>query len=332
MQRLLALLIGASILWGGWWFIGSSGVKTAFEAWFDERRAAGWVADYSDLSVQGFPNRFDTTLTDLHLADPGTAWAWQAPFLQLLALSYQPNHVIAVFPPEHLLASPAEKIRITSADTRASLKVDASTRLALDKANLVADTLTLTQENGDATSMTALRAAIERTEGTEATYRIGLNATDLSLPGSLRRLLGASDSLPRTFSALQADLTATFSRPWDLTALETNRPQPTALTLTLAEARWGDLEIAIAGKLAISEGVPEGQITFKAKNWREILNMAQTAGALPESLAKQAEGVLGMLARANGNPNTLDLPLDLKGGYVFVGPIPVAPAPKIILR
>ena len=92
------------------------------------------------------------------------------------------------------------------------------------------------------------------------------------------------------------------------------------------------MEIAVAGKLTISEGVPEGQVTFKAKNWREILTMAQASGALPESLAKQAEGVLGMLARAKGNPNTLDLPLDLKGGYVFVGPIPVAPAPKIILR
>ena len=40
-------------------------MRSGLAAWFDARQAEGWVAEYADLSVQGFPNRFDTSLTDV---------------------------------------------------------------------------------------------------------------------------------------------------------------------------------------------------------------------------------------------------------------------------
>ena len=333
MHRLLALILIAAVLWGGWWVLGSRGADRAFQTWLEERRTAGWVAEVSDLSVQGFPNRFDTTFTDLRLADPATGWAWDAPFFQLLALSYQPNHIIAVWPPNSQLATPLEKFDLTSADLRASLKEDASTSLAIDRATLVSDSLTITAAStGEATRMSALRAAIERSPSAPTDYRIGLSAEGLSLPPRLRALLGAGSDLPDSFSAFNADLTASCDRPWDRRALETIRPQPTALTLRIAEAKWGALELALAGDLTLTDGTPEGRLTIKARNWQEILTMARSADLLSPALATQAESVLGMLARAGGNPKTLDLPLDFKRGMLFIGPIPVAPAPRIFLR
>lgn len=338
MRRLLGIILVVAALWSGWWAFGAWGARTAFAAWYEDRRSAGWVADYADLTVAGFPNRFDVTLTQPRLADPATGWSWEAPFFQVLALSYRPNHVIAVWPPEHLLATPDDKLRILSSRMQASLVLRAGTALELDRMTLVADTLTIRQDSGEETSMSAFRSAVDRPatdgqDGTNARYRFGISAQDLSLPPGLRRLVGASDRLPARFSALSLDMVAAFDRPWDRSAVEQSRPQPTLIDLTLAEAKWGDLELALAGKVTVdADGRPEGRMVIKARNWQDMLAMAQTSGALAPGIADQIEGVLGILARASGNPQTLDLPLDFARGLVFVGPIPVGAAPVIRLR
>ncbi len=337
MRRLLAVVLVAAAVWAGWWAFGAWNARAGFAGWFEDRRSAGWVADYADLTVAGFPNRFDITLTQPRLADPATGWAWEAPFFQVLALAYQPNHVIAVWPPEHLLAAPDAKLRILSAKMQASLVLRAGPALELDRMTMVADTLTLRQEGGtgagEETSMTAFRSAVDRQDGAPARYRYGISAQDLSLPPGLRRLVGASDRLPQRFSALSLDMLAEFDRPWDRSALEQSRPQPTLIDLTLAEAKWGDLELAFAGKVTVdAEGRPEGRIVIKAQNWQDMLAMAKASGALSAGMADQVTGILDLLARASGNPNALDLPLDFARGLVFVGPIPVGPAPVIRLR
>ena len=79
MRALLAVILVATGLWAGYWVIGSRTTHSAFEGWFDARRAEGWVAETSSLGVQGFPNRFDVVFEDLILADPATGLAWEAP-------------------------------------------------------------------------------------------------------------------------------------------------------------------------------------------------------------------------------------------------------------
>jgi hypothetical protein len=61
------LILVAASLWSGYWFFGASATQSAFANWFAERRAEGWAADMLNLEVQGFPNRFDTTFTDITL-------------------------------------------------------------------------------------------------------------------------------------------------------------------------------------------------------------------------------------------------------------------------
>lgn len=336
MRRLVVAVTVAAMLWAGWWAVGAWGARTAFEGWFAAQRDAGWVADYADLGVAGFPNRFDITLSEPRLADPATGWAWEAPFFQVFALSYRPNHVIAIWPNEHLLSAPDGRLRILSNKMQASLVLEAGTALELDRMTLVADTLTLRPEggaSGEEVSMTAFRSAIDREPDAAARYRFGIDAQDLSLPPALRRLVGADDSLPPRLSALRMDMTAEFDRPWDRSAVERARPQPVLIDLTLAEVKWGDLELALAGKVTVdAAGIPEGRVTIKAQNWQEMLTMARTSGALSAGMADQVEGLLSLLARVSGNPATLDLPVDFVRGLIFVGPAPLGAAPVIRLR
>jgi len=334
MKRLTAIVVIAASLWAGYWFMGATGLKRGLEAWLQERRAAGWQADVADLTVMGFPNRFDTTFGEFVLADPNSGWAWQVPFFQLLALSYRPNHVIAVWPNSQTLATPLQKLQISSASMQASLRLGSSTDLPLERANLVADTLLITDEAGESTAMTALRMAVERVEGHAARYHFGFAAEDLEPAKSARLALDMGGNLPPRFSNFSADITADFTQAWDRAALESRRPQPVMVDIAAINAQWGQMELAMAGQLQIdAAGVPTGQVVIKARNWRDILAMAVASGAVPQALARQAEQGLQMLAQMSGDPNTLDLPIDFRAGLIMVGGVlPLGPAPKLQLR
>ena len=340
MRLLITLVLLCAVLWSGYWFISSRAVEQGFNSWLEDRRNEGWVAETTDLAVQGFPNRIDTSFTDLALADPNTGLAWEAPLFQILALSYRPNHVIAVWPPKQRVATPYEKFDVTSTDMRASLVVEPNTALSLTRATLTAADLSIanaTQVLGreaDSTDVTALTLAAERVEGDPApTYRLGLKADGFSPSLPWRMQIDPAGGLPDTLDALQADVSVTFDAPWDRFAIERARPQPRWIKVKLAQAKWGKLELQLAGELAVDEsGQPDGELTVKARNWREILDLGIKSGVVPEILAGTLSEGLGLLSQLSGNPNTLDVPLDFNGGQVFLGPIPLGPAPVLSLR
>ena len=98
-MRALAWIVAVlTALWGGYWFVGSSALESATLRGVDDLRAQGNTLDYSDLSLQGFPNRFDMTVTDPVFVSAQNGFGWKAPFVQSFALSYRPNEVIVVFP------------------------------------------------------------------------------------------------------------------------------------------------------------------------------------------------------------------------------------------
>lgn len=331
MKRLLIVILVAAAAYTAYWFIGAHGLKTAFESWFEDRREDGWQADYADLSVRGFPNRFDTTFTDLAIADPSTGWAWEAPFFQLLALSYKPNSVIAVLPPESTIATPAERMTLTTSDTKASLTLGASSRLPLQRAQLVGSDVAVT--GAEEVSIDTLRLAAELLPGAETDYHLGLHAEALSLPDAMIDRLAERMDLPGTIDRLHLDADVKFDRPWDLDAIESMRPQPTHIRLRLAEAEWGPLKLSATGELDIGpNGAATGEVSFKAEQWRDMLELAVAAGALPESVASSAEKALGLVAKLSGRPDTLNATLEFRDGTIYIGPVPIGPAPVFLLR
>ncbi len=334
MRLLLTLTLVAAAAWAGYWFLGANGAQSAFAAWFEQRRAEGWAADYSDLQVRGFPNRFDATFDNLTLADPGTGLAWDAPFFQILALSYKPNHVIAIWPNDQLFATPLGKYRVTSSDMRASAVFQPDTDLALERATLTASTLGI-KPTSTQTPLAAntVSLAIERQPGDGKTYRMGLSADNLAPSVPWVRRVDPKGTLPETLSAFTADFTVAFDTPWTRSAIETARPQPREIRVKLAQARWGQLDLRLAGKVVVDDkGLPTGQITIKARNWRDILQLAVNSGALIESLASPLEDGLDLIAQLSGNPETLDIPLDFRNGRMLLGPVPLGPAPVLAIR
>ncbi|HSF64747.1 MAG TPA: DUF2125 domain-containing protein, partial [Paracoccaceae bacterium] len=102
MRWLLWIVVAAATLWSGYWFAGSRALERGAVQAIAMQAAQGFVSQ-ADVSVQGFPNRFDLTLTEPRFGDPARGLVWEAPFAQLFALSYKPWHLIAAFPPEQRL-------------------------------------------------------------------------------------------------------------------------------------------------------------------------------------------------------------------------------------
>lgn len=334
MRVLLTVILIAAAGWSGYWYVGKTGVSRGFERWFEARRAEGWVAETSNLATRGFPNRFDTSFADLELADPETGMAWEAPFFQILALSYKPNHVIAVWPDNQLIATPLDKYRVESADMRASIVTGAKISLPLERLALTAEELVITAQSTDQPLRAqALRLAADRVPTNPAAYRLGFAADGLMPALDWRVRLDPSGRLPERLDALSADLTVTFDKPWDRSAIEDARPQPQHIDIRLAEARWGQLELQAAGEVTVdAQGHPVGEITVKARNWRDILKMAVASGTLGEGFAATLEDGLSLLAQMAGNPKTLDIPLNFRDGRVRLGPVPLGNAPVLRLR
>ena len=333
MKRLLFVILVATLGWSGYWFVGAQSLRYGISHWFESRQDAGWIAAYSAVSVRGFPNRFDTNFTDLELADPSTGWAWSVNFFQLFSLSYKPTHLIAVWPPQQKLSTPNRKLAISSADMRASLVVDNPKSLALDRSSFVAKDLTVTNADQTGVRASLMSLALQRRDLTTHSYQIALSAEGLGPLEATRKQLDPTAMLPSYLQLLKADMTIAFDRPWDRSTLEALRPQPTAIDLHLAQATWGALNLKIAGKLAIdAAGWPSGEVTVKASQWREILDLTRNAGQLPDQVIDMMEKALGFLARLKGQDSSLDLTLTLKDQKIFLGPIALAPAPRLHLR
>lgn len=331
MKRLLIATLALAVAWSVYWFIGAQMAERGMTAWFDARRAEGWQADAGQIRTRGFPNRFDTTLTDVALADPDTGLAWDAPFFQIFALSYRPNHLILAFPNQQDLAWPTGRATLESDQMQASLVVGGTPAMPLERATLVADVLNIRSPGAGSTALARLQMSVRRIPPQNARYQISVTADGLApSPDWGLRLDG---DLPRVLDTVQLDAQVHFDQPWGISALETQRPQPRSIDIRLAEARWGQLELKLAGAITVDEaGLASGDLTLKAQNWREILQIVRATGQWPDSLISSVEQALTMIGRATGNTRNLDMPLRIERGTLFAGPLPVGRLPAFRLR
>ena len=334
MRFLLAVVILAALGWSGFWWVTSSTVERNLRNWVDARAADGWVVGYDAIEATGFPNRVDTTVTGLELADPETGLSWSAPKFQILALSYKPNPVIVAWPPEQTLSTPFETVTVTSQTMRGSAVFVPGPALTLDHATIEFASIGLVSTAGWSASLAEGLLSTRRTPAIANSYDLAFSAQDLRLPEGFVRSLSGRSLVGDTLGTLKLHATVLFDAPWDRRAIEERRPQPVAIDLALAQATWGELDLKLAGRLDVdAEGLPTGEITVKATNWREILQLAVATGAVPEGIAPLVESGLESLARLSGGGDALDVPLTFARGRVMLaGLVPLGPAPRLVLR
>ncbi|SFD13087.1 DUF2125 domain-containing protein [Tropicimonas isoalkanivorans] len=327
---LVWLVLAAALAWSAYWGWNVWQAKADIVAWLEDRRTAGWQAEWSDISVAGYPNRVDVTISDLVLANTDAGWVWSAPFLQILRLSYDRDKVILVWPDTMTVGTVDEQVEITSDNLQASIAFLPGQAREVEEAVLVGNGLTLRSDADWRSAIGQVRLAMRPDPQDPARREIGVEITELTPSAAWVVRMAEAGLVPPTVDRLAADLAVRFDRPWDRTALEEARPQPREVEIDDLSARWGRLQLRVAGELTVGrDRRPEGEVVVKATNWEEILEAARQGDALPEAVAGTLDRTFRLLSRLAGSPKTLDIPLSFDDGRMRAGPVPLGPAPKI---
>jgi hypothetical protein len=328
---LAAVIVAAILGWTAWWFVLATARDDALTVWLEDRRAAGWVAEAADIRVGGYPARVDSHVAGLSLADPRAGWSWQADGLDVLQLAYKPQHVIAVLGGEQVVATPYDTFRATGDTLRGSILFRPNTRLELDHMTFEIADMAIRSDAGWTSSIgKAVLATRQAAGGIPNAHDLAFDAENLAIP---RLAESAQGVLPAAIGKVSLDSTLRFDRPWDRASVEGDNPVLEGVDIRDLSLTWGKLDLRGHGTLAVdAEGFAEGRIDLRARNWQEMLEVAEASGALDPTLAGALRGGLGLIARLAGDGDALDVPLDFAGGVARLGPIPVGTAPRLARR
>ncbi|MDE3240498.1 MAG: DUF2125 domain-containing protein [Paracoccaceae bacterium] len=329
MRFLVAGVLALAVLWGGWWFIGSNAEGHAARAFFAAQKAQGRTADYSSLSVVGFPSRFDLTVNDIALGDPQTGVTWRAPFAQLLALSYNPYHFVVALPHSQTLETPAGRFTIASTRMEGSVTFVPGVAFALNEVVGIVDRPTLTASLGWQVGADKMSLASRRVPGRKTAQEIGLRIEGVRPDAALRARLDPAGIRPDAIREVYLDAELDFDRVIDRHALNAP-PRPTGITVKDGHIAWGKMVLSVTGQVSIgATGVPDGKIDLRVQNWEGLPQILAGLGVIKQDLAPTVHNMLTELAKGSKDPNVIDLPLYFAKGWMSLGPLPLGPAPRI---
>lgn len=318
MRRLIVIAVILASLWGGYWYVAASGLRSALPQQVEQLRQAGWQVDYDGFEVAGFPSRLDTRVEALSVASPNGSYGLDAPRFEVLALSYKPNHVIVVAPDMFQIDTPIGPVKVRNDDLRASLRLEATTDLALEQVVVVGEAVELSSDTlGTAkvmSSQLALRPVPARTELYEAT----LQTNALILPAALQQVLAAP-----VIDTATANVELRFSAPLDRHAVSAGALSVTELTLTQAQLSIGESSVNLSGALSPApDGTLTGDVRVNARGWENLLALITAPGFDPQVAAQ----MLGSVAQEDGS---VQLDLSFRNGFAYLGVIPLFPAPRL---
>jgi len=333
MRLVLMLVAAAAALWSGYWAITARGIEHGLAGWLAERRAEGWAAEAEAIAVAGFPNRFDISVAGLMLADPGTGVAWTAPELRIEGRAYAPHRFDVIWPPAQEIATPQETVAVGAGRMAGRLAFRPGPSLALTRADFALTDFVLVSSARWRASVANAELSAVAQEGDGNRYAVTLAATDMRPPADLVRLFDRAGVMAELFESMRIEATLVFDAPWDRYAIEDRRPQPTRIELSRLDAQWGRLSLMAAGDLDVDgAGLPSGELTLRATNWREMVGIVRNSGRVPQVLADRLEDALGLVAGLSGRPDAIDVPLRFAGGRTWLGPVPLGPAPNFAIR
>ena len=263
MRILIGAVAVAAALWSGYWFYGRSAYRTAVEGLITDLRAQGIAVSHGGVSIRGFPNRFDTTISAPRIADPSRGLSWHAPFLQVMALSYQPYRLVIVWPGSQRIETPGGTIAVTAEDMRASLALHYDGEPQLGTFIVEAGEARISGSSGWASRFADILAAVRHQEGTESGYEIAVRFSHhpgaASPPANV-----AAAALMGDLTSVDADLTAVLDRPIGPDSCKDHGIKVNSVHITSASLRWRRASIRLTGRLEAADGRFSGALAIEA--------------------------------------------------------------------
>lgn len=328
VTRVGALAALLALSWSAFWAMGALLAQQSLQTWFDEQAAAGIEASHGGITVSGFPLRFDVEVRAPRLADAATGTAWQAPWVRMAAAAHRPQAPVLLLPDRQELRLPGTDATLLSDRMQAGMRLGNGTALAVLETTLQAEAVTLVAPGWQA-GVDRLEATTLAASEAPARHSLRLDAEGIAPdPAWLALLAGAATPPPDRIALLQIRAELAFDRAFDRFATDDAAPRLTGLVLDRGRLDWGAMALQADGALTLDDqGVPEGRITFRLTDWRQMLGLAVAGGWLDAAAAPTWERALALLEAADGSA-TLDVPLVFRNGRMSLGPLPLGPAPR----
>ena len=342
----VSLLISlVAIGYSGYWVYLGTAVKQGLAAMIEQQRANGVVITHGPASMGGFPLGVTVRLTDVSARASAAqgGWAWSSPAIVLESRPLTPttlhldlgeaHHWI-----RHPQAPPPGSFRLDADTADLSVRVDGRGHpraIDLTLANARAaplDASGAAQGSAiaslDALSLSYRHKALLDAGPRQVTETLSATMTGLDLTGVEDLPLGPRVSA----AAVEAVVLGSISREMLLEdALRTWRDADGRLRLDRLEVTWDPLGLRAAGALALDAALqPEGTVNAVLWGFSDAIDAMRIKKLIRSRDATMAKVLLGGLSqRGPDGRERLEVPLIIRDGHIWAGPVALMPLPRL---
>lgn len=335
MRKFTFFGIFLSVLWGGYWYGGSSFLQKGATDFLASDFGANDAVEirHSGLTVQGFPHRFDAQLTDVILIDKKNQIRWNGVLVRVYAPSYKPYQITLALPQSQGLQMGGQDLEIVSSEMMARVGLAPldffNGSVIIDNIDLQTEKLAIKSNAGWQASTGEASLVSQRNSADPKRYDLGILANAITLPEHLRLLIDPAGQQPQTFDSLTLKAGLEFSNPWDLTASPRDQPQLTEIRVDSLDFIWGALRFSTQGSLKIdADGYPTGTLNLTADGWEKMFQLANEAKLVDPDFAQTIQNGLKTMAKMSDGEDIIKAPLNFADGQMSLGVFPIGPAPR----
>ncbi|HYD29272.1 MAG TPA: DUF2125 domain-containing protein [Azospirillaceae bacterium] len=333
-KLLLGLPALAALAYGLWWWQAANTLDRQIQAWIEGERSRGASVEVGALTVSGFPLwvRAEATAITYRRADGLT---WQGSSLMGQARPWRITDIALELPGPHALRLPAQNSMPVEAHFRDGRGQVAMTlggtptdaRLTLDEVALNGPpgTGTVTM---DALDVTASQPPTPPADHTAAGFTVALEARGARLPVPAE--FGLGTAVERL--TLAGRVMGAPPKALDSAALAAWTAAGGVLNLDNLDVVWGPLALATSGTLAMDEELqPEGAFTAEVRGPFALIDALVNAGQIKAKDAGMAKTAVSLFSgtKPGATPEKAAFPLTIQNHAVWVGPLKLAPMPRL---
>ncbi len=312
IPALIAVIVICAIGWSVYWVIGGRIMDERVERWLDFPADSGWSVAYDGVALAGYPNRFDSTVTGFELRHKDSEAAWRINPLRLFALSYQPQKFIAVWPAEQTVILPrGGLVDVFTDDMRASMSFTDSAlpyeAVVSIKGALLATPMGAVPIEDALLAMRAVDSGDG--EGSGANYDVDMRVDGLYLP--------VQDEPSRIDGHIRARVVMDEAR----------------VDIMSSDVRMQGVVLQATGSLgADADGYLVGDLSVAVQNYTELPALLAVYGVIKPTMAARVGKTLSFISALALDKSRVSVPLRFDGGKMYLGPLPIGEAPRLIVN
>jgi hypothetical protein len=337
----LALALAA---YSAWWLHAAGKLRDGVGEWVEARRADGYVVVLEDVTVQGFPLRLQAVTREFSIGrDAPVGWRWTGPRLSASGPPWIGRRFSVTAPGAHKVEydTPAgrQSIPFTAEKAEGTVRVGDDRRIArvdIDLGRIVATWPELGEVKAE--QILVAIAAAAKAAPPPATSprapevgRLAFIAAGVELPQD-----AAPPSLGPRIARAEAEILLLGAVPTANTRAAMAEWRDAGGTLEIDKLRmhWGEFQIETQGSVALDHELqPIGALTTRMWGVGAAIDALVSGGQVRARDGATAKVVLRGLAKPRDPmqniPPEVEVSLSVQDRRVYLGPIPLAPMPRI---